>query len=124
MPVLITIATVSALFKGGSKEQPGFLAPTALRAKLEELGDGPARSQALEIADQLDALARQYDDATDAAMSAYIEDVEQWSSTADELIEDLQPLDQLRGQTLQELIQLRQRLVDALSAEEWDEVFG
>jgi uncharacterized membrane protein YccC len=124
MPILITIATVTALFKRGSKEQPGFLAPTALRAKLEDLEEGPARSEALEIADQLDALASEYDDATDAAISVYIEDVEQWSSTADELIEDLQPLDQLRRQTLSELVPLRQRLIDALSPEEWDQVFG
>jgi uncharacterized membrane protein YccC len=124
MPILITIATVTTLFKRGSKEQAGFLAPVALRAKLEDLEEGPARLEALEIADQLDALASEYDDATDAAISAYIEDVERWSSTADELIEDLQPVDQLRRQTLSELVPLRQRLIDALSPEEWDQVFG
>ena len=122
MPVLITIATVTILFKG-SKDHASFLDPAALREKIEELPEGTAQTQALGLADQLDTLAREYDEVTDASMKAYIADVEKWDSSADKLIEDLQPSDQLRKKMLPELIRLRERLVEILSVEEWEEVF-
>jgi hypothetical protein len=124
MPVLVTIATITYLFKGAPEDQPGFFNPAALRAQIEALSEGPARTEALEILDQLDALAREYDDATDAAMGAYIADVEKYDSTADDLISDLLPPDQIRMSTLPKVIRLRERLVEALSEAEWDEVFG
>ena len=124
MPVLITITTISLLFGGGSKGQPGFLNPAALRAQLEELPEGPGRAEALEIVDQLDALAREYDDINDAAMGAYIADVEKYDSDADDLIEDLLAPDRTRVSTLPKVIELRERLIEVLSVEEWDEVFG
>jgi len=123
MPILITLATIKILFKGDAEEKAGFLAPTALREKLEALTEGSTRTTALAIADQLDGLAQAYDDATDAALSAYVADVEKYHSTADDLIKDLQLPDQLRGGTLPELINLREQLVNALSSEEWDQVF-
>ena len=124
MPVLVTIATITFLFKGDPDDQPGFLNPGALREQLETLLEGPARTEALEIVDQLDALAREYDDATDAAMGAYIADVEMYDSNANDLISDLLPSDQIRLSTLPKVINLRERLVEALSEAEWDEVFG
>lgn len=124
MPVLVTIATISYLFKGKPEDQPGFFNPAALRAQLEDLPEGPGRTEAFEIVDQLDALAREYDDATDAAMGAYIADVEKYDSTADELIADLLPSDRIRVSTLPKVISLRERLLEALSEEEWDAVFG
>jgi len=124
MPVLVTLATINLLFRGGSEDQPGFLNPAALRAQLEDLPEGPGRAEALEIMDQLDALAREYDAATDAAMGAYIADVEKYDSTADDLIADLLPPDRIRVSTLPKVIDLRARLVEALSEEEWADVFG
>ena len=125
MPVLVTIATISYLFKGKSEDQqPGFFNPAGLRAQLEALPEGPSRAESLQIMDQLDALAREYDDATDAALRAYIADVEKYDSNADDLIVDLLPPDQIRASTLPRVIGLRERLVEVLSEEEWDEVFG
>ena len=124
MPVLVTIATISYLFKGKPEDQPGFFNPAALRAQLEALPEGPSRTEALQIMEQLDALAREYDDATDAAMGAYIADVGKYDSTADELIADLLPSDRIRVSTLPKVISLRERLLEALSEEEWDAVFG
>ena len=123
MPVLVTIATISYLFKGKPEDQPGFFNPAALRAQLEALLEGPSRAEALQIMDQLDTLAREYDDATDAAMSAYIADVEKYDSTADDLISDLLPPDRMRVSTLPKVISLRERLLEVLSEEEWDAVF-
>jgi len=124
MPVLVTIATVTYLFSRGSKGEAGFLAPTVLREKIEELPEGSVRTKALDVVDRLDMLAREYDSATDAAVSAYVTDVEDWNSSADRLIKDMEPLDRVRGNTLSEVIRLREDLVDALSPGEWDEVFG
>jgi hypothetical protein len=124
MPVLITIGAITYLFKDKPDDPVGFFNPSALRKRLEVLPEGPTRNEALGVMDQIDTLAQEYDDATDAAIASYITDVEQWSSTADILIEDLQPADQLRGQTLPQIIELRQQLIDALTPEEWDLVFG
>ena len=122
MPVLITIATVTLIFKG-SKDDASFLDPAALRKKIEKLPEGTTRTEALGIADRLDTLALEYDDVTDASMKAYIADVEKWDSSADKLIEDLQPSDQLRKKMLPELIRMREDLVELLSLEEWEGVF-
>ena len=124
MPVLVTIAAVTYLFSGGSKEKAGFLAPSALREKLEELPEGSTRAEALGIADDLDSLADEYDESADDAMNKYAEDVKDWSSSVDELLGALEPSDRIRSKTIRELVRLRQRLVDALTPEEWDEVFG
>ena len=124
MPILITITTITYLFRGKPGDPPGFFNPAALRAQLEALPDGSGQAEALEIMDQLDALAREYDDATDAAMGAYIADVEMYDSNANDLISDLLPSDQIRLSTLPKVINLRERLVEALSEAEWDEVFG
>ena len=57
-------------------------------------------------------------------MNAYIDDVKQLNSSADTLIATFQPMDERRQETLPQLIQLRQRFVDILTSEEWDEVFS
>jgi len=124
MPILVTLASIKILFKGDADERAGFLAPVALHEKLEALPESPTRTTALAISDQLDGLAQTYDDATDVALSAYVIDVEKYDSTADDLIKDLQLPDQLRGATLPEVISLREQLVDVLSPEEWDQMFG
>ena len=124
MPVLITISAVTYLFKGKPEDPAGFLAPVALRNRLESLPEGPARSESLAVMDSIDGLAAAYDDATDTALALFAADVEKWSSTADDLMQDLKPADEQRSRTLRELIVLRQRLKEILNAEEWDQVFG
>ena len=122
MPVLVTIAAVSYLF-GGSKDQASFLNPAGLRAKLEKLPEGSTRTRALTLTDKLDLLAKEHEDATDAVLDAYAADVERYT-TADQLVDDFEPLDQERAKVYRELIEVRQALIDTLSLEEWDKVFG
>ena len=122
MPVLVTIAAVSYLF-GGSKDQASFLNPAGLRAKLEKLPEGSTRTRALTLTDKLDLLAKEHEDATDATLSAYAADVERYTTT-DQLVDDFEPLDQERAKVYRELIEVRQALIDTLSLEEWDKVFG
>ena len=123
MPVLVTIAAVSYLF-GGSKDQASFLNPAGLRAKLEKLPEGSTRTEALVLADKLDLLAKKHEEATDATLSAYAADVERYTTTTDQLVDDFEPLDQERAKVYRELVELRQALIDTLSPEEWDQVFG
>ena len=123
MPVLVTIAAVSYLF-GGSKDKTSFLDPVGLRKKIEKLPEGENRTKAIALIDRLDRLAQEHEAATDAAISAYIADVEKYETTTDELVDDFEPLDQARTNVYRELIEVRQAMVGILSAKEWDKVFG
>jgi hypothetical protein len=126
MPVLTTIVAVSYLFGGskGDTDRASFLYPPLLRAKLEELPEGERRTRALALTNRLDELVKEYDDATDDAISAYISAVEKYTTTADELIDGFESLDRVHRKVYRELVEIRQALVDTLSAEEWEEVFG
>ena len=123
MPVLTTIMVVNYLF-GGSKEKTSFLDPVGLRKKIEKLPEGENRTKAIALVDRLDRLAQEHEAATDAAISAYIADVEKYETTTDELVDDFEPLDQARTNVYRELIEVRQAMVGILSAKEWDKVFG
>ena len=114
------------LFGGsrGTKDKASLLYPPLLRAKLEELPEGATRTKALALTNRLQELAKKHDDATDDAINAYIADVEKYTTTADELIDDFKPLDRVRTKVYREFVDIRQALVDTLSAEEWEEVFG
>jgi len=124
MPVLVTIATITYLFSKGSKGEASFLAPGALHKNVEKLPEGSGRKEALVAADRLDALAQEYDSAADAAVNAYLADVEDWSSSAEKLIEGMEPFDTVREDVLFELVRLRERLIVAVSPEEWSTIFG
>lgn len=123
MPVLTTIAVVTFLF-GGSKDEVSFFNPPGLRAKLEKLPEGSARTRALDLVDKLDLLAKEYDAASDAAISAYIADVEKYTTTPDQLVDDFEPLDRARTKVYREFVEVRQDLIETLSPKEWDKVFG
>ncbi len=123
MPVLTTIMLVNFLF-GGSKEKTSFLDPVGLRKKIEKLPEGENRTRAIALVDRLDMLAREHEAATGASISAYIADVEKYETTTDELVDDFEPSDQARTKVYRELIEVRQAMVEILSAKEWDKVFG
>jgi hypothetical protein len=60
----------------------------------------------------------------EAVINAYITDVKKYETTSDHLAEDFEPLDQARTKVYRELIEVRQAMVETLSANEWDGVFG
>ena len=123
MPVLITITAISYLFLGGGSSA-SFLAPSALRKKLESLPEGSTRDEALAVADQIDALARAYDQATERATTTYAEDVVDHASSADSLIALLKRHDDERSEVLRRLVRLRQEMLEGLSEKEWRKVFN
>jgi predicted metal-dependent peptidase len=69
-------------------------------------------------------LAKEHNAATDAAIDAYIADVEKYTTSTDQLEDDFEPLDRARTKVYRELIEVRQAMVATLSAKEWDKVFG
>lgn len=124
MPVLITIATINALFRSGA-EQASLLNPDKLRARcMEELEDTETRHRALLLTDELQRLARQYEKAVVATVEAYIAESVKWESSANGLIEQLQPWDSARKQTVQDIVRVRQSMRALLTAEQWNRVFG
>jgi len=123
MPVLITIATVNALFRFGSSEV-SFLDPDALRERCrDEIEDTETRIRAMILAEQLQQQARQYQKAVVASVEAYIEESAKWESSASGLIERLQPWDNARRQTVHEIVRIRQSMRDLLTTEQWNRVF-
>ena len=124
MPVLITIATINTLFRSGA-EQASFLNPDKLRARcMEELEDTETRHRAVMLTDELQRLARQYEKAVVATVEAYIAESVKWESSANGLIEQLQPWDSARKQTVQDIVRVRQSMRALLTAEQWNRVFG
>jgi len=124
MPVLITIATINTLFRSGA-EQASLLNPDKLRARcMEELEDTETRHRAVMLTDELQRLARQYEKAVVASVNAYIAESVKWESSANGLIEQLQPWDSIRKQTVQEIVRIRQSMRALLTAEQWNRVFG
>ena len=125
MPVLATIAAVSYLFGGSkNKKKASFLDPPGLRKKLEKLPEGENRTKALALVDRLDVLAQEHNQATDAALKAYIADVENYNTRTDQLVDDFESLDRVRTKVYRELIEVRQAMIKILSAKQWDKVFG
>ena len=125
MPVLVTIATINFLFGTPDEETVSFLNPYVLRARCkEEIEDANKRQQAVELTEQLQRLAAQYQKAVVATVEAYIDESVKWESSADGLIEVLQPWDSSRTKTLQEIVRVRQSMHDLLTTEQWNRVFS
>ena len=124
MPVLITIATINALFRPGS-EQISFLDPEELRRRCNEvIGDTETRHRALLLTEDLMRLAQQYNTAVAASVEAYLAKSAEWDSSANDLIELLQPWDNARARTIQGIVRVRQSMRELLTKEQWERVFG
>ena len=123
MPVLATIATINLLFRGGTTAS--FLDPPTLRDRIEsELTGSDARDRALSLVDELEQLTRRYDESLAASIEAYVSESTKAASRAEDLIAILGPWDHTRGETLHEIAQIRQTMLDLLTAEQWERVFG
>ncbi len=124
MPVLVTIATINALFRV-STNGVSFLDPDALRARVSAvIEDTDTREQALQKIVELQGLAREYNDEVAATVDLYLAKSAAWDSSATELIKLLEPMDVDRIRTLQDIVQVRQSMRDLLTAEQWEHVFS
>lgn len=124
MPVLVTIATVNALFFRGGSEQVSFLNPDVLRERCrDEIEDSETRARAMIFVEQLQQLTRQYQNVVVASIDAYIAESVKWESSASGLIERLQPWDSERVRTVQEIVRIRQSMRELLTTEQWKRVF-
>ena len=123
MPVLVTIATINALFRAGS-DQTSFLDPEGLRARCNDvIEDTETRARAVMLTEELMRLAQQYNTAVAASVEAYLAKSAQWDSSANDLIELLQPWDNARLQTVQGIIRVRNSMRELLTGEQWERVF-
>ena len=122
MPVLVTITTISLLFRRGSSVS--FLDPAALRARIEgELDDSDERDRALVLVDKLGQLANAYDDSLSASIDAYVAESTNPASTAEDLITRLEPWDRTRRATLHEIMRISRSMLVLLTASKGERVF-
>lgn len=123
MPVLVTLATINLLFGSGS-EDVGFLDPDGLRARcMDEIEDADIRDRAVKLSEELQRLKHRYEDAVTETFDAYLTESVKWESSANGLIKLLEPMDNDRTETLQEIVRLRQSLLGILTVAQWNRVF-
>lgn len=123
MPVLVTLATINFLFGSGSGDV-GFLNPDGLRARcMDEIEDTDTRDRAVKLTKELQRLMHRYENAVTKTLDAYLTESVKWESSANGLIKLLEPMDNNRTETLQEIARLRQSMLDTLTVEQWNRVF-
>ena len=123
MPVLVTLATINALSRRDT-EAISFLNPGALRARCTEVIENrDTRERALMLTEELQQLTRQYHEAVDKSLDAYLKKSAEWDSSADVLVEILAPLDVVRIKTLQDLVWVRRLMREILTVEQWNDIF-
>lgn len=124
MPVLTTIAILN-IFSPSDSEVVSFLNPEALRLRcIDEIEDIEKREQAVKLTQELQQLASQYENAVVTTVEAYIAESVKWESSADGLIEVLEPWDSSRTKTLRDIVRVRQSMHDLLTTEQWNRVFS
>jgi hypothetical protein len=102
-----------------------MLNPGILQARcMEAIEDTEIREQAVILTAELHQLTQRYQKAVAESLDAYLAKSARWDSSADDLIEILEPLDILRTQTLQDIVYVRRLMREILTAEQWNQVFG
>ena len=125
MPVVTTMAAI-AILRSSQREPLPFFDAELLRALLDNaLAEGPPGTldQADRIVEQLEDLLGDYRTSVVSRLDAYIEESATVSTTAADLIERIEPLDEKRALTLREIIDLRQALLDLLDDQQWAATF-
>ena len=124
MPVLLTTTTIALILAGGEgKNRGSFLNPASVRKHLEKLPKSDTREQALETADGFVKIGKEYAETVKTALDAYAVHAAEWNVSANSLIEEMTPLDAAFEQLLNDVLRIRQSLLDTLSPKEWDKVF-
>jgi hypothetical protein len=125
MPVVTTMAAI-AILRSSQREPLPFFDAELLRALLDNaLAEGPPGTldQADRIVEKLEDLLEDYRTSVVSSLDAYIEESANVSTTAADLIERIEPLDEKRALTLREIIDLRQALLDLLDDRQWAATF-
>jgi hypothetical protein len=123
MPILTTMAIIN-LFSPSDPEVVSFLNPDVLRVRcIDEIEDIDKRERAVKLTEELQQLSGHYQKAVVATVEAYIAESVKWESSANGLIELLEPWDSTRTRTLQEIVRVRQAMREILTAEQWNRVF-
>jgi hypothetical protein len=126
MPVVATM-TVIALLRGDDDGTIPFFDADQMRSMLADGLDGVANDElqaALKIADDLESQLQRYREFVDTSIDKYIEESSNPNTDATDLIEQLEPLDSERADTMDDIIEARRRLIAILDSELWDKVFA
>ena len=117
--------TVLALLGGEEASVCPFFQPGLLQDQLEQglRADEAEREPALAIADRLAGLLERYALSVENTLDAYAEFSSSPTANSTELIQRLQPIDRERQETMKEIIEIRQRLVELLDGDQWRRVF-
>ncbi len=124
MPVLLTATTIALLLTGGGKNRASFLNPASVLEHLQELPASETRDRAIALASDYERFSQDYTAAATAALEAYADEASLWNASADSLIARMEPQDAAFARLLDEIIRVRQTLLDTLTPEEWDTVFA
>ena len=125
MPVLATIAAINFFSGSDAENSVSFLNPEMLRERCRQvIEDEDKRNKAIKLSDDLQRLSAKYQQHVITTVEAYIDESVKWDSSADELIDILEPMDDSRRQTLLDIIQVRQSMKQLLTSEQWHKLFS
>ena len=124
MPILVAATTITLLLTGGGNNRASFLKPPSLLEHLQKLPESESRDRAIALASDYERFSQDYTAAATAALAAYAEEAALWNASADSLIARMEPQDAAFARLLDQVIRVRQALLDTLTPEEWDKVFA
>jgi len=127
VPVATTIALVMAMRRrAGAGSGPLFRDPDALRERIERAVEaGPRRDASLGAVDALERAYRAYDEQAEADMYRYLSDSRDFDKDPAAYDADIfDELDRRRRAAFLEVDVVRERLLDLLTAEEWEAAFA
>ena len=125
MPVLATIAAINFFSGSDAENSVSFLNPEMLRERCRQvIEDEDKRNKAIKLSDDLQRLSAKYQQHVITTVEAYIDESVKWDSSADGLIDILEPMDDSRRQTLLDIIQVRQSMKQLLTSEQWHKLFS
>jgi hypothetical protein len=124
MVVGITLATIAIL--RSRRRGASFVDPDTFRKAVEKrIKDPERRLLALELVDSLSELAEEYDSAVLLSLGQYVQAIREDDVGFYEILaEVIRPLERQRHATLLAGVELRTKLRDLMSEEEWTKVFG
>ena len=125
MPVVATM-TVIAILQGRGGPRLPFFDSELLRELLDQsLAEDPdvTLKKAHAIADRLEGALEDYRSSVDTTLDLYIEESTNHYMGAAALIDQMQPLDRKRADTLREIIEIRRALLNTLDEQQWRDTF-
>ena len=125
MPVVATATALTALyFLLSGKGSAAFRNPEQLRRKVEKLPEGDTRTRALELVARIESEAHTYRGLARTSIEEFVTMGSVRQTTTEHLIQQRHTADDTFRRAMIDLLHVREQMLDTLSREEWEEVFG